>query len=95
LADSVVDTLVVTPPVVVVTSAAEELLGTPSLTTAEKQSLDALGNRDGIYNLGDFLALLDRTGLQVSAELLHDVLAGRMPSRPDPAQLPTRRKERR
>ena len=43
--------------------AVQELLGSPLLDTAQKLQLDRLGNRDGVYNLGDLLALLHRSGL--------------------------------
>lgn len=43
--------------------AVQELLGTPSLTSSQKLQLDRRGNRDGVYNLGDLLALFDRSGL--------------------------------
>ena len=48
--------------------AVQELLGSPLLDTAQKLQLDQRGNRDGVYNLGDLLALLHRSGL-----LLEDV----------------------
>ena len=43
--------------------AVQELLGSPLLDTAQKLQLDRRGNRDGVYNLGDLLALLHRSGL--------------------------------
>jgi subtilisin family serine protease len=43
--------------------AVQELLGTPLLDNAQKSQLDRRGNRDGVYNLGDLLALLHRSGL--------------------------------
>ena len=43
--------------------AVEDLLGTPNLTSSQKVQLDRRGNRDGVYNLGDLLALLHRSGL--------------------------------
>ena len=45
------------------TMAVQELLGTPNLTPAQQLQLDRRGNRDGVYNLGDLLALLHRSGL--------------------------------
>jgi M6 family metalloprotease-like protein len=37
-----------------------DLLGNPRLTTAQKVFLDELGNRNGLYDVGDYLALLRR-----------------------------------
>jgi len=42
--------------------AADALFGTSSLKPEQAQYLDATGNRDGVYNLGDFLAAMDRSG---------------------------------
>jgi hypothetical protein len=36
--------------------------------------MDQLGNNNGAYDLGDFLAYLDRTGQGVSAELMQRLL---------------------
>jgi hypothetical protein len=38
--------------------------------------LDALGNGDGVLNLGDFLAYLDRTSQQVTADVMTAVRSG-------------------
>ncbi|HKG94519.1 MAG TPA: hypothetical protein VKA84_21575 [Gemmatimonadaceae bacterium] len=62
------------------TEAAEELLGTPRLSALVRQLVDQMGNGDGVYNLGDFLAFLDRTGAQVSAELMSKVMRGGDPA---------------
>jgi hypothetical protein len=64
----VVDTLRVLP-LPSVDAAAAELLGATRLTSFEKLHLDHEGNRDAVYNLGDFLAFLDRSGLNLSQEL--------------------------
>lgn len=56
--------------------AAAELLGTPSLTASQKQLLDSEGNRDGTYNLGDFLAFANRSGQRPSGDLLARLAAG-------------------
>jgi hypothetical protein len=48
--------------------AIQELLGSSLLDSAQKLQLDRRGNRDGVYNLGDLLALLHRSEL-----LLEDV----------------------
>jgi M6 family metalloprotease-like protein len=47
---------------VVFTDATAEILGVPTLTTQQKTYLDQLGNKNGSYDLGDFLALQQRTG---------------------------------
>ena len=39
-----------------------DLLGTPTLTPAERSYLDELGNRNGLYDVGDLLALYQRLG---------------------------------
>jgi M6 family metalloprotease-like protein len=46
---------------VTVNSAADALLGTSMLRSEEASYLDAVGNRNGVYDLGDFLAALDRS----------------------------------
>jgi subtilisin family serine protease len=43
--------------------AVKDLLGTPNLDSSQKAQLDRRGNRDGVFNLGDLLALLRRSGL--------------------------------
>lgn len=45
---------------VALAGAAEALLGTASLLPEEAAYLDATGNRNGVYDLGDFLAASDR-----------------------------------
>ncbi|HCO13164.1 MAG TPA: hypothetical protein DIT46_03200, partial [Gemmatimonadetes bacterium] len=42
--------------------AVQDLLGTPSLLPAQRMQLDRRGNSDGMYNLGDLLSLMHRTG---------------------------------
>jgi len=54
-------TLVVTAPQITTACAAQELLGTPCLDDTGRRYLDLAGNRDGTFNLGDFVALLART----------------------------------
>jgi photosystem II stability/assembly factor-like uncharacterized protein len=51
----------VTAPTIVTSCAAQELLGTACLDDTGRRYLDLTGNRDGTYNLGDFVALLERT----------------------------------
>lgn len=46
-----------------VADATAELLGTPKLTVQQRDFLDQTGNRNGFYDLGDYLALLSRNGL--------------------------------
>jgi hypothetical protein len=47
--------------VVVLGNAADALLGTTMLAAEEAAYLDAVGNRNGVYDLGDFLAASDRS----------------------------------
>jgi hypothetical protein len=54
----------VTAQAVALTSAADALLGTALLRPEEAAYLDAVGNRNGVYDLGDFLAASDREGGQ-------------------------------
>jgi len=42
--------------------AAGDLLGSPHLTPEQKSALDQAGNRNGRFDVGDYLALLDREG---------------------------------
>jgi M6 family metalloprotease-like protein len=44
------------------TAAADALLGTAVLETPQGVFLDAAGNRNGLYDLGDFLAAVERSG---------------------------------
>jgi hypothetical protein len=46
---------------VVLSSAADALLGNETIQSAQAAYLDAVGNRNGVYDLGDFLAAADRT----------------------------------
>jgi M6 family metalloprotease-like protein len=50
--------------------ATDELLGTPKLSLEQRDYLDQLGNRNGSYDVGDYLALLRRTGASPSPALL-------------------------
>jgi hypothetical protein len=49
---------------VALASAADALLGSALLRPDESAYLDAVGNRNGVYDLGDFLAASDRAGGQ-------------------------------
>ena len=51
---------------VVLTSAADALLGNETIQPDEAAYLDAVGNRNGVYDLGDFLAAEDRTAATAS-----------------------------
>ena len=42
--------------------AAGDLLGNPHLTPEQKSALDQAGNHNGRFDVGDYLALLDREG---------------------------------
>jgi hypothetical protein len=46
---------------VVLDSAADALLGDAGLLAEEAAYLDAVGNRNGVYDLGDLLAAADRS----------------------------------
>ena len=52
---------------VAVSDATAEILGTPRLTADQRIFLDQLGNRNGLFDLGDYLALLRRNGQTVPA----------------------------
>jgi M6 family metalloprotease-like protein len=56
--------------------ATREVLGQPRLNLAEREYLDELGNRNGGYDVGDYLAFLRRAGLQPAPAVLRR-LAGR------------------
>jgi len=61
-------------------SAADALLGTAALTSDEATYLDAVGNRNGVYDLGDFLAATDRlASAQTIPAELSSSLRGRDP----------------
>ena len=49
------------------------------LTTAERTYLDLLGNNNGSYDLGDFVAWLDETGSAVTADTMRRIMAGSRP----------------
>ena len=56
---------------IAVQDAVDELLGIPKLSISpQRDFLDQLGNRNGGYDVGDYLALLDRSGVTPSPELL-------------------------
>jgi hypothetical protein len=53
-----------------VDDATTEILGSPVLSQEQRVFLDQLGNRNGLFDLGDYLALLRRNGQPVPAGLL-------------------------
>jgi M6 family metalloprotease-like protein len=55
--------------------ATDDLLGAPKLAQSQRDYLDLLGNRNGSYDLGDYLAMLRRAGVNPSPELLARVAA--------------------
>ena len=71
----VIDTLRMAAPPVNTDLAAAELFGREVLSDLEKRYLDLDGNQDGVYNLGDFIALLDRLGIVPSPKVLQQVRA--------------------
>ena len=62
---------------IAVADATTEILGTAKLTSDQKLFLDQLGNRNGLYDVGDYLALLKRSGQAVSPELMRAIAAAR------------------
>lgn len=56
-------------------SAASDLLGVPSLSSAQRTLLDQQGNNNGTYDLGDFLAWVTLSGQGVAPELMARLLA--------------------
>ena len=81
ISDVVIDTVRLIPPPVEVMRAAEELLSMQRLSDLEKRYLDIEGNADGAYNLGDFLAFLDRNGSSTDAQAARRLLARSAPGR--------------
>ncbi len=63
----------------VLVRAARELLGERLLTPNERNSLDAMGNHDGAFDLGDLVAALDRTEASIPQDLLQRVLSTKRP----------------
>jgi hypothetical protein len=49
--------------------AAEELFTSGRLDAGQRDVLDQGGNRNGRYDLGDFLAWVERAGIRLSASL--------------------------
>ena len=57
------------------TAAATDLLGSPSLSVAQRAVMDQQGNHNGTYDLGDFLAWADATAQGVPPALMARLLA--------------------
>ena len=55
--------------------AASDLLGTPTLSDAQRVYLDELGNRNGTFDVGDLLAMYRLNGLAVPPSLLQAAAA--------------------
>jgi hypothetical protein len=51
---------------VVLNGAADALFGSGALSPEQTAYLDAIGNRDGVYDLGDFLAAADRNAIPIA-----------------------------
>ncbi|TFH64527.1 MAG: hypothetical protein E4G90_07895 [Gemmatimonadales bacterium] len=64
---------------IAVADATAEILGTPTLSTSQKNYLDTFGNRNGTFDLGDYLALLHRSGLAPGAAIMSRVRAAPTP----------------
>jgi hypothetical protein len=60
------------------------LIGGATLEADELQQLDRFGNNDGKFNLGDLLALLDRTGERLTAQAMQAVIEADRKSTPTP-----------
>jgi len=58
--------VVVSQPLPPVDIIGQELVGSDQVSPEHEAYLDAMGNADGVFNLGDFIALLDRTGVTQS-----------------------------
>jgi hypothetical protein len=65
-----------------VADATAEVLGTPTLSASQKNYLDTFGNRNGAFDLGDYLALLNRSGLVPGAAIMERLHPDRTPPRP-------------
>ncbi len=76
-------TFTVNAPTLIVEAAVDELLnvGTP-LTDDQLRYLDLLGNRNGRYDLGDFLAWVKKTGVHPPAAIMARALAATKAGKP-------------
>jgi M6 family metalloprotease-like protein len=69
----------VSPAVIAIVDAAKALMGGLPLASPVSVALDRAGNRNGAYDLGDFLAYLDRNHATLSPALLQKLLASERP----------------
>jgi len=67
---------------VVAADAVSDLLGTPKLTNEQRTFLDDLGNRNGILDVGDILAMFRRNGQTAPPALLRAALPPSRPKQP-------------
>ncbi|HEU4570980.1 MAG TPA: M6 family metalloprotease domain-containing protein [Gemmatimonadales bacterium] len=58
-------------------SATRAILGLVTLTAPQKAYLDGLGNNNGVYDLGDYLAFLKSEGLVAAPQALQRILSAR------------------
>jgi M6 family metalloprotease-like protein len=70
-----VATFSVSPAVVAMADAARALMGGPLLSPQVSFALDQAGNNDGVYNLGDLLAYLDRNHATLNPALVQQLLS--------------------
>lgn len=66
---------------VAVSDATAEVLGTPRLSDQQRSFLDLLGNRNGLFDLGDYLALLRREGQAAPPAALRAATGAARPGR--------------
>ncbi|MBA2626660.1 MAG: hypothetical protein H0U85_01470 [Gemmatimonadales bacterium] len=67
---------------VTVNAAADALLGRSSLTAEQASYLDSRGNRNGTFDLGDFLAFARAQGISPRAAVMQQVLSKTMGKAP-------------
>ena len=67
-----------------VNAAANTLLGTSALSPEQTAYLDARGNQNGVYDLGDFLAYVKFSGVSPSVGVMRALLAGSAAPKPAP-----------
>jgi hypothetical protein len=82
---------------IIAANAVSALLGAtcptnPCMSAQQLAYMDQTGNNDGTYNLGDFLAYADRSGLNPASELMRKLLS--QPTISVPLSGPTTPKER-
>ncbi|MGB7212299.1 MAG: M6 family metalloprotease domain-containing protein [Gemmatimonadales bacterium] len=53
---------------------ASDLLGTPTLTVSQRQLVDAIGNNNAAFDLGDLLAFLNDYGQALSPQVMQRIL---------------------